>query len=94
MILAGEVHMPNGCVQYSFITVSAPDVVVTATYNTPLYAGSSLTLTCTVTLDPNVDNNEDVTTSWSGPNDITGEKYLVTAASGSFSTYTTSLSLL
>ena len=64
-------------------------------YTTPLYVGSSLTLTYTVTLDPNVDNDENVTASWSGPSDITGEKYLVTAASGSGSTYTAiSLSLL
>ena len=52
------------------ITVSAPDVVVTATNTTPLYVGSSVTLTCTVTLDPNVDNNETVTISWSGSNHI------------------------
>ena len=70
-----------------------PDVVVTATYTTPLYAGSSLTLTCNVTLNPNVDNNETVTTSWSGPSDITGERFLVTATSGSGSTYTGSLTI-
>ena len=68
-----------------------PDVTVTATYTTPLFAGSSLTLTCTVTLDPNVNNNESSTTTWNGPNNITGERYLVTAASGSNSTYTSSL---
>ena len=66
-------------------------MVVTATYTTPLYAGSSLTLTCDVILDPNVDNDETVTTSWSGPNNITGVRYIVTAASGSGSTYTSSL---
>ena len=63
-------------------------MVVTAAYTTPLYAGSSLTLTCTVTLHPNVDNDENVTASWSGPSGITGEKHLVTATSGSGSTYT------
>ena len=70
-----------------------PDVVVTVTYATPLYVGSSLTLTCTVTLDPNVDNNETVTTTWSGPSNITGERYLVTATSGSGSTYTSNLTI-
>ena len=69
-----------------------PDVVVTVTYATPLYVGSSLTLTCIVTLDPNVDNNETVTTTWSGPS-ITGERYLVTATSGSGSTYTSNLTI-
>ena len=69
-----------------------PDVVVTVTYVTPLYVGSSLTLTCTVTLDPNVDNNETVTITWSGPS-ITGERYLITATSGSGSTYTSNLTI-
>ena len=68
-----------------------PDVVVTAAYATPLYVGSRLTLTCNVTLDPNVDSNETVTTSWSGPNNNSGDRHLVTATSGSGSTYTSSL---
>ena len=68
-----------------------PDVVVAVTFVTPLYVGSSLTLTCTVALDPSVDNNEAVTTTWSGPSNITGERHLVNATSGSGSTYTSSL---
>ena len=32
-----------------------------------LYAGTSLNLTCTVTLDPNVNNNETVSIEWSCP---------------------------
>ena len=67
------------------------DVTVIATYTSPLYAGSNLTLTCTVTLDPNVDSDETIITSWSGPNNITGERHLVTATSGSGSTYTSNL---
>ena len=51
---------------FHVIIVPAPDVVVTAP-TTSLYIGSSLTLTCTVTLDPSVDNNETVSTLWSGP---------------------------
>ena len=66
-------------------------MTVTADYATPLYVGSSLTLTCNVTLDPNVDNDECTTTSWSGLNNITGERYIVTAVSGSGNTYTSSL---
>ena len=38
-----------------------------------------------------MDNNETVTTSWNGPNIITGERHLVTATSGSGSKYTSSL---
>ena len=75
------------------ITVPAPDVVVTATYATPLYVGSNLTLTCTVTLDPNVDNDETVTTSWNGPNHISGKRYLVDNASNSDRRYTSSLTI-
>ena len=75
------------------ITVPAPDVVVTTVYTTPLYAGSSLTLTCTVTLDPNVDNNETVTTSWTGLNHISGKRYLVNNASNSDRTYASSLTI-
>ena len=90
--------MPGRCVSMNIfclyvITVPAPDVVVTATYVTPLYVGSSLTLTCTVTLDPNVDNDETVTTSWSGPSDISGERHLVNNASNSDRTYTSSLTI-
>ena len=71
-----------------------PDVTVTATYTTPLYVGNTITLTCTVTLDPHVDNNENVTTSWSGrPSNNSGNRYLVTAANGSGSTYTSSLTI-
>ena len=66
---------------------------VTVSRTAPLYAGTSLTLTCTVTLDPNVDNGESVMTEWSGPRDISGERYSVTAASGSGSTYTGSLTI-
>ena len=66
---------------------------VTVSHTAPLYVGTSLTLTCTVTLDPNVDNGENITTEWSGPKDISGGRYAVTAASGSGSTYTGSLTI-
>ena len=52
---------------HNVITVPAPDVVVTASNTTPLYAGSSFNLTYTVILDPNVDNDETITISWSVP---------------------------
>ena len=69
-------------------------VVVTLSHTPPLYAGISLTLTCTVTLDPNVDSSrERVVTEWSGLQDIPEERYSVTAASGSGSTYTGSLTI-
>ena len=68
-------------------------VTVTLSHTPPLYTGISLTLTCTVTLDPNVDSGERVVTEWSGLRDIPEERYSVTAASGSGSTYTGSLTI-
>ena len=66
---------------------------VTLSHTAPLYAGTGLTLTCTVTLDPNVDNGERVMTEWSDLQDIPEERYSVTGASGSGSTYTDSLTI-
>ena len=68
-------------------------VTVTLNHTPPLYAGTGFTLTCTVTLDPNVDNGERVVTEWSGPRDISGDRYSVTGTSGSGSTYTDSLTI-
>ena len=60
--------------------VPQPDVAITLSHTPPLYAGTSLTLTCTVTLDPNVNNNERVVTEWKGPRQIAGGRYSVTPA--------------
>ena len=68
-------------------------VTVTLSPTPPLYTGINLTLTCTVTLDPNVDSGERVVTEWSGLQDIPEERYSVTPASGSGSTYTGSLTI-
>ena len=76
-----------------FPSVPQPGVDVTLSHTAPLYAGTGLTLTCTVTLDPNVDNGERVTTEWSGVQDIPEERYSVTGASGSGITYTDSLTI-
>ena len=46
-----------------------------------------------MTLDANVDNGERVMTEWSGLQDIPEERYSVTGASGSGSTYTGSLTI-
>ena len=58
-----------------------------------LYAGTILTLTCTVTLDSNVDSGESVETSWIGLQDIPEQRYSVTGASGSGDSYTDSLTI-
>ena len=66
---------------------------VTLSHTVPLYAGTSLTLKCTVAVDPNVDNGEGVITKWSGLQDISEGRYSVTGTSGSGSTYTDSLTI-
>ena len=73
--------------------VPQPGVEVTLSRTTTLYAGTSLTLTCTVTLDSNVDSGERVKTSWSGLQGIPEQCYSVTGASGSGGSYTGSLTI-
>ena len=87
--------MYNRGLHYGIIPplVPQPGVEVTLSHTDPLYAGTGLTLTCTVTLDPNVDNGERVVTEWSGLQDIPEERYSVTGSSGSGSTYTGSLTI-
>ena len=55
------------CASYSSLSspVSQPAVAVTVNNTGTLYAGTGLTLTCTVTLDSSVDNSEHVSIDWS-----------------------------
>ena len=65
-----------------------------STNHTPsLYAGTSLTLTCTVSLHSSVDTDVRVSVTWTGPRTIPGERYSVMEASGSGGTYTGSLTI-
>ena len=73
--------------------VLQPDVNITLSRTAPLYTGGSLTLTCTVTLDHNVDAGVNVVIEWSTPRNISGERYLTIPASGSGTTYTGSLTI-
>ena len=52
----------------------------------PLYAGTDLTISCTVTLDQSVNNNETVSIHWNGTEEMQG-RYLV---SNTVSTFTES----
>ena len=47
------------------LSVPKPDIVVSVSPTGPLYAGTSIILTCTVTLDPAVNNNENIDVEWS-----------------------------
>ena len=57
------------------LTVPIPDVVTTPSRTTPLYAGTSVTLTCTMTLHPNVDSGESVGMGWFVPSDLKRNQY-------------------
>ena len=76
-------------------SVPQPDVILILNQNTPLYAGSVLTLTCTVTLDPYVDKSENiiVVIEWSGLRNISGDRYSITPAVNSNSIYTSNLTI-
>ena len=52
------------------LTVPVPDVVITTSHTTPLYAGTSVILTCIMTLHSNVDNGESVEMRWSVPSNV------------------------
>ena len=73
--------------------VPQPGVEVSPSRTTALYAGTGLILTCTVTLDSDVDSGESVETSWSGLQGIPEQRYSVTGASGSGGSYTGSLTI-
>ena len=75
------------------IPVPQPDVNITLSRTAPLYSGGSLTLTCNVIFNHSVDNDVRVVIEWSGPRDISGERYLTIPASGSGTTYTGSLTI-
>ena len=81
-------HYPSLCL---LSPVLQPDVVVSVSPTGSLYAGTNLTLTCTVTLDPYI-NNETVSIEWNGLQSIPQDRYSVTGASGgSGSNYTGTL---
>ena len=59
------------------LSVPDPDVVINLSPTGSLYAGTSLTLTCTMTLDPAVNNNEYINIEWSGHQSISEDIYTV-----------------
>ena len=75
-----------------FLSVPQPDVVINISPTGSLYAGTSLTLTCTMTLDPTVNDNEYINIEWSGHQSISEDRYTVSdVMRGSGSNYTATL---
>ena len=71
------------------LTVPVPAVVITPSRTTPLYAGTSVTLTCTMTLHPNVDSGESVSIAWN----ISGSQYSDTGLHKSGNIYTSNITI-
>ena len=63
----------------SFSSVPSPGVTVSPNRGGPLYAGTGLSITCTATLDPSVNNNEQVTIEW---NVMLGGRFSVSTTMG------------
>ena len=73
-----------------------PQTSLVVSYNQsgPLFAGTTLTLTCTLSTNYGIDNDEAVSTNWSGLDHIPPERYSVTPAMrGSDGSYTGTLTL-
>ena len=69
-------------------------MVISVNPTGPLYAGTSLTLTCTVTLHPNVNNNETINIEWSGLQSISEDRYTMSnLMRESDSSYTATLNI-
>ena len=65
-------------VHLTILADSGPDVNISLSRNTPLYSGTTLNLTCTTTRHCNLNTGEEITATWSGPRNITGERYTIT----------------
>ena len=75
-------------------TVPQTSVVVSYNQTGPLFAGTTLTLACTLSTNYGIDNDEAVSTHWSGLDHILPERHSVTAAMrGSDGSYTGTLTI-
>ena len=75
------------------LTVPVPDVVTTPSRTTPLYAGTSVTLTCTMTIHPNVDSGESVMMRWTVPSTLSRNQYSDTGLHTSGKIYTRNITI-
>ena len=77
----------------SLLTVPMPDVVTTPSRTTPLYAGTSVTLTCTMTLHPNVNSGEMIRMEWHVPGTLSTNQYSDTGLHTSGKIYTHNITI-
>ena len=62
-----------------FFSVPPPDVTVSLNRGGCLYAGTGLSVKCTATLDPSVDNDENVPIKWSGQERISSNRFSISS---------------
>ena len=76
-------------------SVPQPNVIVTLNSTAALHANAGLTLACVITtlLHPDVDVVRSISTTWSGPRAIPGERHSVMNVSGYEQTYVTVLTI-
>ena len=76
--------------------VPIPELRISPNRTAPLYAGTGLTLTCTAIIHNNMDNSLEITAEWSGPRNISGERYTIShmTHSGDFNLFTLTISPL
>ena len=77
----------------ALLSVPKPVVVITTNRTGPLYAGTGLTLTCTMTLHPNVDSDVTVSMVWNGPSTSTRDLNSLTSLHMSGRSYTRNLTI-
>ena len=79
---------------FLFLTVPPPVVAVFLSQNGPLYAGTRVTITCNVTLDSSVSNNELVSIDWTGVDHVPLDRVSTTPVIRVFnSSYTSTLTI-
>ena len=79
-VLCREVSFTFSCYapkSLPVILVPPPYVSLSSSHPPPYYDGTSLRLSCSVTLDPSVDSNEIISVSWSGLSHIQQGRYSV-----------------
>ena len=75
------------------LTVPTPDAITTPSRTTPLYAGTSVTLSCSMTLHPNVDSVQSVWMMWFVASSLPKDQYSDTGLHTSGKTYTRNITI-
>ena len=95
MLLVNILLFPGKIIVLSSLTLTfpvlQPTTVITTTATDNVYVGDTISLTCTVTLDSNIDSIVSVMIIWSGPVNI--NRYEISDTTISGNDYTNSLNI-